>query len=194
MNNKLDKTYWSSRYQENQTGWDVGEITRPLKNYFDQLTNKDLKILIPGAGNGYEVEYLFNNGFTNVTVVDLSELPLQNLSTRIPGFPKENLICGDFFEHVGQYDLIVEQTFFCALDPSMRSDYAKKMSELLAPGGRLVGVLFNTEFDGGPPFGGSREEYLGYFMPLFKIKTFELCYNSIKPRAGRELFIILEKE
>ena len=87
----LDKDYWSTRYQENQTSWDVGEITTPLKNYFDQLTNKDLKILIPGAGNGYEVEYLFNNGFTNVTVIDLSELPLQNLLTRIPEFPKEKL-------------------------------------------------------------------------------------------------------
>ena len=127
----LDKEYWSIRYQENQTSWDVGEITTPLKNYFDQLTNKDLKILIPGAGNGYEVEYLFNNGFTNVTVIDLSELPLQNLLTRIPEFPKEKLICGDFFAHTGKYDLIVEQTFFCALDPSMRSDYAKKMQELL---------------------------------------------------------------
>lgn len=30
----------------------------PLKVYFDQLTNKDLKILIPGGGNSHEAEYL----------------------------------------------------------------------------------------------------------------------------------------
>jgi len=189
----LDKDYWSSRYQDQKTGWDVGEITTPLKDYFDQINDKDLKILVPGAGNGYEVEYLFNQGFKNVTVIDLSELPLQNLKNRIPDFPDSRLLCGDFFTHQGKYDLIVEQTFFCALDPAMRPDYAKKMSELLVPGGKLAGVLFNTEFEGGPPFGGDKDEYLTYFLPYFKIKTFENCYNSIKPRAERELFMILSK-
>ncbi len=191
--NNLTKTYWQNRYDEQQTGWDVGEITTPLKEYFDQLASKNLKILIPGAGNGYEVEYLFNNGFKDVTVIDLAEKPLENLLGRNPQFPKNNLICGDFFEHSGQYDLIVEQTFFCALDPSLRPRYAAKMAELLKPGGKLVGLLFNTEFTGGPPFGGNRAEYLEYFKPFFEIKTFESCYNSIKPREKRELFINLLK-
>ena len=74
-----------------------------------------------------------------------------------------------------------------------RKSYVQKMASLLVPGGKLVGVLFNCEFEGGPPFGGNKEEYLTFFQPFFKIKTFETCYNSIKPRSERELFIILEK-
>lgn len=191
---KLDKEYWQSRYENDQAAWDIGEISSPLKAYFEQLENKNLKILIPGGGNSYEAEYLHNNGFKNVFVIDLVEEPLMNFQKRNPGFPSENLIHGNFFDYQAQFNLIVEQTFFCALDPSLRPDYARKMYEILVPGGKLVGVLFNTEFDGGPPFGGSKNEYLQYFEPYFQINHFELCYNSIKPRKDRELFINLIKK
>ncbi len=191
---ELNKDFWTTRYRENETGWDVGEITQPLKDYFDQLKNKDISILIPGAGNAHEAEYLFNNGFTNVVVMDISEEPLLNIQKRIPAFPKQHLVLGDFFEHTNTYDLIVEQTFFCALNPSLRKAYAKKMYETLKPNGKLVGLLFNDVLNTDkPPFGGNKEEYISYFEPYFTFKVFDTCYNSIKPRAGRELFIVLEK-
>ncbi len=189
----FDETYWQTRYENNETSWDAGAITTPLKNYFDQLTNRNLRILIPGAGNAYEAEYLWKYGFKNVTVVDIARAPLEHLSSRIPDFPKNQLIHQDFFDHKGSYDLVVEQTFFCALDPSMRGMWAKQVHQLLVPKGKVVGVLFDCEFDGGPPFGGNRQEYKSIISPLFKLKVFESCSNSISPRAGRELFMILEK-
>lgn len=190
----LDKNYWTTRYLQKETGWDVGEITKPLKEYIDQLNNKELKILIPGAGNAYEAEYLFKNGFKNVFVVDISDEPLKNIQQRVPDFPKQHLLLGDFFELDKTFDLIIEQTFFCALTPNLRPAYAKKMSELLSTKGKLAGLLFNDVLNTDkPPFGGNAEEYKKYFEPYFNFKIFEPCYNSIKPRANRELFIILEK-
>ncbi|MFY7944514.1 MAG: SAM-dependent methyltransferase, partial [Crocinitomicaceae bacterium] len=106
MENFLNQKYWSERYENNETGWDVGSPSTPLKEYIDQLIDKNLKILIPGCGNAYEAEYLFNLGFKNVFVIDLSPIPLNNLKKRIPDFPDSNLIEGDFFGHVGSYDLI----------------------------------------------------------------------------------------
>jgi len=191
----LDKEYWDRRYLDKETGWDIGNVSTPLKDYFDQIKNKDLKILIPGAGNAYEAEYLFKNGFINIFVLDISPVAIAEFKHRVPDFPWENIICEDFFNHHDHYELIIEQTFFCALEPHMRSAYAKKMSELLKKHGKLVGLLFNTEFDkAGPPFGGSKEEYVKYFEPYFNFQTFENAYNSIKPRAGRELFINLVKK
>lgn len=191
---ELNKTFWETKYAQQDTGWDTGGITEPLKTYIDGLENKNQSILIPGAGNSYEAEYLYQNGFKNVDVIDLASQPLINLKTREPNFPEENLIQGDFFELNKTYDLILEQTFFCALDPVLRPAYAKKMSELLNPQGKLAGVLFDFALsENGPPFGGSREEYLHYFEPYFTIKKLEKCYNSIKPRMGNELFIIFEK-
>lgn len=190
----LDNNYWSKRYQTQQTGWDIGSISPPLKAYFAQLTNKNLKILIPGAGNAYEAEYLHNNGFNNVFVVDISEEPIKNFQERCPSFKREHLIIGDFFELDLTFDLIIEQTFFCALDPSLRNAYAVKMKELLKPNGKVVGVLFDDPlFKDHPPFGGNKQEYLTYFESVFKEVALERCYNSLPPRANRELFMTLLK-
>jgi len=191
MTNREDE-YWSKRYEENNTGWDIGYPSTPLKDYIDQIDNKEIKILIPGAGNAYEAEYLFKSGFKNVYVLDISELPLKALKKRVPSFPDDQLIHDDFFEHDEVYDLILEQTFFCSFEPTKenRTNYGIKMNQLLKPNGKLVGLWFNHPlFEGAKrPFGGTREEYLNYLSPHFEVKLFDDCYNSIKPRADKELF------
>jgi methyl halide transferase len=197
LKHSLDEKYWNNRYVNNDFGWDVGYVSTPLKEYFDQLTDKNRSLLIPGAGNSYEAEYLSKNGFTNIYVCDFAEEPLKNLQQRCPLIKKENLIHKDFFgiNFEGGFDLIIEQTFFCALDPSFRKKYFEKMYELLKPGGKLVGLLFNDVLNTDkPPFGGSKEEYKKHFENLFKINVYETSYNSIEPRSGRELFINLEKK
>ncbi|WP_020527942.1 methyltransferase domain-containing protein [Flexithrix dorotheae] len=195
MEKPLDEFFWENKYKNNNTGWDLGEISTPLKCYFDQIKAKDLKILIPGAGNAYEAKYLFNEGFNHVTVLDIAKAPIDNLFRSCPKFPKSHVHQGDFFEfEENGFDLIIEQTFFCALNPKLRENYIYKMKELLKPGGKLVGVLFNIPlYEDHPPFGGNREDYLPLFKNAFKINVFEICYNSIPPRAGNELFINVEK-
>lgn len=191
----LSNNYWNNRYLDNDFSWDLGNVSIPLKEYFEQLKNKEITILIPGAGNAYEAEFLFKNGFKNVYVLDFAEAPLRNIKNRLPDFPSEQLIQQDFFEHQGQYDLIIEQTFFCAINPTLRMQYVKRMFNLLKPHGKLVGLLFNDVLNTNkPPFGGNKLDYEKLFPPFFYFKKFEVCYNSIKPRENRELFIVLEKK
>ena len=191
----LDENYWTNRYQQAETGWDIGAPSRPLKEFIDTLQDTTLNILIPGAGNAYEARYLFDKGFNNVVVLDISNIPLQHFSQRYPDFPSDQLIHQDFFEHQGKYDLILEQTFFCALTKDLRSKYALHMSELLNPGGRLCGVLFDAPMnEDQPPFGGSMDEYRNYFSQYFEIEKFESCTNSISPRAGKEMWMELRKK
>ena len=113
----FDEQYWTERYDAGKDGWDLGCISPPIKEYIDQLTNKDIKILIPGAGNSHEAEYIHNQGFTNLYVCDISNVPLDNLKERVTTFPIDNLIHGNFFEIQDKFDLVLEQTFFCALNP-----------------------------------------------------------------------------
>jgi len=189
----LDAAYWGNRYHSNETGWDLGAVSPPLKTFIDRLPNKEIRILIPGAGRAYEAEYLCLQGFTNVHVIDFVAKPLVELKNRCPQFPENQMHVGDFFDFIGQFDLILEQTLFCALDPSLRHDYAQKCAELLKEGGILSGLLFNRTFDSGPPFGGNKEEYLTVFSPYFSKIQMEECYNSLPARAGTELFVILRK-
>lgn len=192
---KLDAEYWSSRYDNGTSFWDLGEVSPPLKNYIDQLTDKNIRILIPGCGNTYEAGYLLKLGFSKITVIDIAPALVAQVKEKYKDNPQINIILGDFFKHEGQYDLILEQTFFCAIDPSLRKDYVAKMPLLLAPGGKLVGVLFNRSFEEqGPPFGGSKSEYETMFAKDFIFKTFEPCYNSFPKRKDSELFINLVKK
>lgn len=190
----LNKNYWEGKWKDQLTGWDIGHISTPIKEYIDQLKNKDLRILIPGAGNSYEGEYLFRKGFKNIYLLDYSDIPFENLLKRCPEFPKDRLINQNFFEHTGTYDLILEQTFFSAIHPSNREAYVEKNNALLKKGGRLVGLLFAVDFGNPhPPYGGNALLYKKLFEPLFEIKVLEEAYNSIEPRQGSELFIIAEK-
>ncbi|AGA78638.1 methyltransferase [Echinicola vietnamensis] len=190
----LDENYWLGRYQRNQIGWDAGEATIPLKQYLDQLHDYEVEILIPGAGNAHEVAYAFQKGFQHVHALDIANAPLKRFQQRYPLFPSANLHHENFFDHRGQYDLVLEQTFFCALHPNLRNDYVKKMAQLLKPEGRLVGVLFDILFErDGPPFGGDKEMYVNLFTKELDVLKMEPCYNSIKPRAGSELFFVAKR-
>ena len=62
----FQKDYWSSRWNNNETGWDLGHASPALVEYVEQLTDKNIKILIPGSGNAHEAQYLFKAGFKNI--------------------------------------------------------------------------------------------------------------------------------
>lgn len=189
----LNQDFWNSKYENNLTGWDLGTISPPIKAFIDQVENKNLRILIPGAGNAYEAKYLIEQGFTDITIIDIAPKLIQKLEKEFKGNKAIHLILGDFFEHEGQYDLILEQTFFCAIHPSLRTQYVEKIRSLLSKEGKLYGLLFNRSFEGGPPFGGSKEEYLALMKNKLKINTMEICYNSHPARKDTELWIQLQK-
>lgn len=201
MDKVNEAEYWQQRYESDSIRWDMGEISPPLKAYIDQLpaSAKDQMILVPGAGNAYEVGYLHEQGFTNVILVDFALTPIADFAKRYPDFPSDHLICADFFELSskafglkGKFDWILEQTFFCAINPTRRDEYVQQMAKLLKPNGKLIGLLFDKDFGGNDiPFGGSLDEYQQRFAPCFDIEIMQTSYNSHPARQGNELFIKL---
>ena len=146
-----------------------------------------------------KAEYLLQKGFRNITLIDISNVLIDKLKLKFET-SEIKLIRSDFFEHTGRYDLIIEQTFFCALDPKSRKMYAEKVKTLLDKKGKLAGVLFYnndpenelSKENDGPPFISSLKEYKKVFNENFNIIKMEECYNSISPRMGKELFINLK--
>lgn len=192
---ELDKEYWNDRYAKGNTGWNIGSPSTPLAEYIGQLENKGISILIPGCGSAYEADYLLEQGFTDITLLDVADEITAPLRERFNDKPQVKVITGSFFEHEGDYDLVLEQTFFCALNRKLRREYYKKMYNLLNAKGKIAGVMFGVEFEKeGPPFGGTAQEYLELMQEYFNAKTMEKCYNSIPKRQGNELFVILERK
>lgn len=189
----LDAAYWEAQYAAKTTNWDLGKVSPPIQAYMDTVENKKSRILIPGCGNSYEAEYLLEQGFSNITVIDIAPTPVAVLKEKFKNNPNIQIVLGDFFEHQGRYDLIIEQTFFCALPPDVRQEYVWKMHQLLGNDGILAGLLFDRMFESGPPFGGSKEEYEKLFADSFDFLKMEVSKNSIAPRANLELFIELRK-
>lgn len=193
--NSIDKNYWNERWQNKETGWDIGRAAPAITEYMSQYQNKNAAILIPGCGNAYEAEFLVSCGFTNITLIDIAPEAVHVLKKKFALKPQVKVLCEDFFEHKGNYDLIIEQTFFCAIPPERRKEYVVKMASILSTNGKIIGVLFNKEFNQpSPPFGGSISEYKPMFNTYFNIKIMNGCYNSIPPRAQSEVFIHLIKK
>ncbi len=187
---KLDDQYWNEKYDTLETGWDIGYPSPAFISYFEKIEDRNVAILIPGCGNSYEGEALFKMGFSNITLLDFATISKENFLKRVPEFPAEKFIVGDFFQLENQYDFILEQTFFCAINPSWRKKYVEKMKTLLKPNGKLVGILFdaplNTEH---PPFGGCKEDYIELFSQVFDSVKMMPNELSIPPRAGKEVWI-----
>ena len=181
-----------------------GQLGQSLQLYKEALAGctwffcdkKDLNILIPGAGMGYEAIYLHQKGYTNVHVLDIAKKPLAEIALKCENFPEDHLHCTNFFDFQKEpFDMILEQTFFCAIATDKRNEYAKKVHSLLKTNGKLVGLMFNAPmYSDHPPFGGSAKEYKTYFSSLFNYKYFEPAHNSISSRNGKELFVNLIKK
>lgn len=191
----LDQSYWNDRWKKNETGWDTGKASPAITDYMAQYFDKNAAILIPGCGNAYEAESLIAEGFGNITLIDIAPEAVEALKEKFDNKPQIKILCEDFFDHHGSYDLIIEQTFFCAIPPYRRNEYSKKMASLLNPDGKITGVLFDKQFGHPfPPFGGCPREYMPIFEPYFIINTMGKCYNSIPSRSNSEVFINLTKK
>ncbi len=184
----LDQEYWDERWRSDQTGWDIEGVSPAIQQYIDERLSPSMSILIPGCGSAHEADYMISKGFGDIHLLDISPTACDKLRSSLDP-EKATVHCGDFFEHEGKYDAILEQTFFCALDPTLRPKYVEKMSQILQPNGTLFGLLFDTVFEKeGPPFGGNKEEYIELFSQHFDEVKMQASQDSIAPRAGTEVF------
>ena len=186
---------WEARYQEGDTPWDLGKPTPAFSRLLREARFAPGKLLIPGAGRGYDALAFAQAGF-DVTGVDVSETACQSLRERAAkvGVGLE-VRQEDFFAiaEPERFDLALEYTFYCAIDPGLRTAYRDQMARLLKPGGLLFGLFFplNKPLEaGGPPFGVKRDEVEASMSERFDLMHAEEPADSVKPRRGNEILMI----
>lgn len=197
---ELSATDWEARYQEKNTPWDLqGATPEFVRLAKEGWFPKRGKALVPGGGRGYDAIHLAQLGL-EVDLVDFAPSALQ-AALELASQEKTTIYAyrENFFElpkrgyHQEAYDLILEYTFFCAIDPSLRKDYVSAVHRLLKPNGLFLGLFFPLSTDKeGPPFVVSKEEVEKLFSPYFQLEFME-PQESIKPRAGREFLGIFRK-
>ena len=189
--------FWNDIYKKNEAGWDTGSTTPAFVNYFKSIKTSK-KIIVPGAGNGYDCIYLSSLNHS-VYAVDFAEKAIDNMNSN--NVSNLNVIFEDYFNLDSKYnntfDYFLEYTFYCAINPSRRYEYIKKAYNLLKPNGIFVGFLLpvNKPLDSdGPPFGVPLKQTEKIFSDFFKDIKISKSKYSIKARIDNELFITMKKK
>lgn len=189
----LNDAAWENRYREGNTPWDLSGPTPEFLRLAEAgIIPKRGAALVPGGGRGHDAIWLAQRGM-EVDLVDFApsalRAALENASAvkaALFAYRQDFFALPTLAYHQNRYDLFLEYTFFCAIDPERRPDYVLAAKKLLKPGGKLVGLFFPLEMEKeGPPFVVSREEVERLFGPHFSLEFREPA-ASVKPRAGRE--------
>jgi SAM-dependent methyltransferase len=145
--------FWDTRFRDGVTPWDAGGVPPQLAAWLQSRTSP-LKVLVPGCGTGYEVR-LFSELGHEVLAIDFSDAAIEAARRRLGLSVKK----ADFFRlEEGPFDLVYERAFLCALPRAVWPEWARRMAELVRPGGELAGFFYIDDNPRGPPFGISRED------------------------------------
>ena len=139
--------FWDTRYRDGVTPWDAGRVPPGLVRWLKKQP-AGRRVLIPGCGSGYEVQYFADHG-DDVLGIDFSE-PALSRARRL-SLPVRH---ADFFALAEPpFDLVYERTFLCALPRTRWPEWSAHIPKLLRSGGRLAGFFFFDDNERGPPFG-----------------------------------------
>lgn len=143
------------------------------------------RALVPGCGRGYDVTALADEK-RYVLGLDIAEGAIRAANERLDKIAlslednaakilKENseFDVTSFFDlnlsAPNLFDFVYDYTFLCALDPSIRTDWATKMSQIIKSGGELLTLIFpiidDESYTSGPPFKVTLETYSDLLIP-----------------------------
>eukprot|EP00420_Gonyaulax_spinifera_P019436 CAMPEP_0197900156 /NCGR_PEP_ID=MMETSP1439-20131203/48430_1 /TAXON_ID=66791 /ORGANISM="Gonyaulax spinifera, Strain CCMP409" /LENGTH=212 /DNA_ID=CAMNT_0043521021 /DNA_START=54 /DNA_END=692 /DNA_ORIENTATION=- len=162
-------THWESMWAGGLRPGQAFDVAGPCRALVPLLSSLPAgETLVPGCGRAYDAVALAADGRRRVLALDLAPTACQAAEEYIAGLPADSrpasvtVASGDFFTtsalQPGHFDLVWDCTFLCALDPSVRKQWAARYAEILKPAGELVTLVFPIgKGPGGPPFALSVE-------------------------------------
>lgn len=171
-----DPTDWEgmwARGLRRGEAFDGNGASPALKGFLSRRANdvtdhggSQLRALVPGCGRAYDAILLASAGFS-VDAWDIAPTAVQNAAEIKAEAPVDiaervNVEHRNFFDEGkdGEYDLVWDCTFLCALPISQRDAWAERQAALVKTGGCLVSLVFPIFPDNhpkvtsgsGPPF------------------------------------------
>jgi methyl halide transferase len=193
----LTPAAWEQRYQNSQDRWDLGCPAPPLIGLLASAQAPTPgRIAVLGCGSGQDAMLFAEAGFEVIgfdfapSAIERASKVAQarNLNTQ---FLQRNIFELEP-ELFGGFDYVLEHTCFCAIDPSLRSEYVQVVKNLLRPNGQLIALFYTHNKPDAPPFGVKPQAILAEFTPYFEIGSFQLAKDSIARRQGEEHLAIFK--
>lgn len=180
--------FWEALYLDGGDRWELGRAAPPLERYFTSQPPRGRRALVVGCGRGHEARMLARRG-ARVVAIDFAASAIAAARALDDGagvdYRQRDLFV--LPADPDRYDLVVEHTCFCAIDPARRPEYVAAVAEVLAPGGELVGLFWAHGREGGPPYSTSAAEIEALFAPRFTVADLGTAQGSVVARAGQEL-------
>ncbi len=153
--------FWQARFEASNTPWDRGETSPQLLRWIAAGELAPCRIVVPGCGSGYEVAALAQAGF-DVTGLDYAPAAIERTRALLAAVGAHATVLeADVlaWSPPSTFDAIYEQTCLCALHPDLWIDYARRLHDWLAPGGRMFALFMQAIRPGaqdgkieGPPY------------------------------------------
>ncbi len=188
-----DPHLWSERYTQNDTGWDMGGPSPSLVWAVEKLKLPKMRVAVLGCGVGHDAQLFASKGH-KVTGIDFSPEAIHKAETLYPSNANLQWVCRDVFEiseeFKASFDLVVEHTCFCAIDPLRRGELVRVWKSILSPEGQVLGVFFVMPKTYGPPYGSTEEEIHDLMAKDFRKNLWVRSKVSHPGRLGRELIVL----
>ena len=188
---------WAGRYRGGDTPWDLG---RPHPELVRRLAAGELgppgRALVPGCGRGHDALALAGAGW-EVTALDLVALEGPSLSFFAARGGRFLVRDALGFASDTPFDLVLDHTFFCAVEPSERPAWGRMVTRTLAPAGRLFALIFpvgRAPEEGGPPFGMHAGDLLAALGEGFTLECDEPTREPIAERRWGERWAVLRRD
>jgi SAM-dependent methyltransferase len=190
--------FWGAVYRKGQTAWDLGGPTPVFQALAGTGEFPPGKMIVLGAGRGYDARLFARHGF-DVTAVDFAAEAVEEMDRLSePDAPVEvlqaDLLALDPALD-GRFDYVLEYVCFCAIDPERREDYAETVARLLGPGGVYIALAYPIgDYEGGPPFAVDPDELVGLLERRgFELLRREFRTESVERRRGQEELVVMKR-
>ena len=139
------------------TPWDLGRAHPELmvRLAAGLRPTGERRAFVPGCGRGHDAVAIGRAGWA-VTALDYAEPLRSELEDRMARVGGESIIGDAFLFNGGPFDLVFDHTFFCAIDPARRPEFAALLDRVTEPGSRLASVVFpigRSHDQPSPPWG-----------------------------------------
>ena len=180
-----DPDFWELRYAAHFAPWDAGRVPARLLSFVE--ASPPQHVLVPGCGSAWDVRCFAEHGW-DVLGIDFSRLAVEE-ARRILGPHAQRVREADFFAPLAgaPFDVVYERAFLCALPRRLWPDWARRMAQLVRPGGLLAGFFYFDAGERGPPFPMHGQEELDALLaPAFERIDDQPVDDSIAVFRGKE--------